>query len=106
MTPERQVGFDPLLQRAQSKLLEAGDLVGGEGLVCELLKRRAAPERERPPQALRRLRFIAGPQQATPGPEQTFEAVGVELVRMQDEPVALSAPHETIEPSAFRRRDT
>ena len=44
---ERQVGVDPLDQRAQAKLLEPTDLVLGERLVGELCEWRAAPHRER-----------------------------------------------------------
>ena len=46
MAAKRQVDFDPLLERAEPKLLEAADLRLGERLVCEVGERRPAPETE------------------------------------------------------------
>ncbi len=42
-----ELGFDPLLNRAEAQLLEAGDLALREGVVGEIGERAAAPERER-----------------------------------------------------------
>jgi hypothetical protein len=42
-----EVGVHPLLERGESRLLEAADLVAGERLEREVLERRPPPERER-----------------------------------------------------------
>jgi hypothetical protein len=42
-----ELGFDPLLNRAEAQHLEAGDLAPREGVVGEIGERAAAPERER-----------------------------------------------------------
>jgi hypothetical protein len=47
MTAGGEIGLDPLFEARQTQLLEAGDLVLGEGFVRELGKRGAAPEGER-----------------------------------------------------------
>jgi hypothetical protein len=47
VTSQRQVGFDPLLERDQPELFQTRDLGGDEALVREVGKRGAAPERER-----------------------------------------------------------
>ena len=44
---ELQVGVDPVLERAEAKLLQARDRALGERLVGELRERRPAPQRER-----------------------------------------------------------
>ena len=44
-----QLGLDPLLDRGQAELLEAGRFVLGEALVGEVAERCAAPELERFP---------------------------------------------------------
>ena len=44
---EREVGLDALCQAVEARLLQAGDLGLGEGLVAEVGQRRAAPHRER-----------------------------------------------------------
>ena len=51
VAPEREVGVDPLLQRGQAELLQAGALVAREGL-RELRERWAAPQCERLPKEL------------------------------------------------------
>ena len=44
---ERQVGLDALCQTVEARLLQAGDLGLGEGLVAEVGQRRAPPHRQR-----------------------------------------------------------
>jgi hypothetical protein len=44
---EGEVGVDPILQRRQACLLEPRDRCLRERLVCKILKRRPAPERQR-----------------------------------------------------------
>jgi len=46
MSAEREVGFDPLLERSQPDLLETHDLSLGEVLVGEIHQRRPAPQAE------------------------------------------------------------
>ena len=46
-SPELELGVDPLLEHRQLQLLEPRDLALREGLVAELLERRAAPEVKR-----------------------------------------------------------
>ena len=44
---ERELGFEPQLDRGQAQLLEPRGLVAREGVVAEVGQRRPAPERER-----------------------------------------------------------
>ena len=44
---ELEVGVDALLERRESRLLQAADLVADEWLEREVLKRRPPPERQR-----------------------------------------------------------
>jgi hypothetical protein len=47
VAPEREVGFDAVLERGESQLLESPALCLGEGVVGEVDKRRPSPQRER-----------------------------------------------------------
>ena len=42
-----EVGVDALLERRESRLLQAADLIAGEWLEGEVLERRSSPERKR-----------------------------------------------------------
>ncbi len=55
---ERQVGFDPILDRREAYLLQPGDLALCELPVSELRQRRSVPERKRLAQAVRSLARI------------------------------------------------
>ena len=81
MAAEREVGVDPRLQAGQAELLQAGDLGLGEGLVAEVRKGRATPERQRPAQRVRR--FAARPALEQPPRlvEELLEQVAVALAR-------------------------
>ena len=78
-----EVGIDPVLQRREAQLFEAGDLRLGEGLEGEVAERRAAPECERLAQLGAAL-LGPGP---TGGLGEEAEAVEIELLRTHAKPV-------------------
>src|SRR5262249_21256922 len=55
VTPERQIGLDPLFDRRDPGLLEARDLGLSERVECEVCERGSAPERQSFEQRLRGL---------------------------------------------------
>ena len=77
---EREIGVDPILQRLESELFEAVDVGSRERLVCEVVERTAAPERERSAKPLHRRVRIAVRQQAPTLSREPLEALGVELI--------------------------
>ena len=87
VSAECELGLDPVLQRADVQLFEALDLVLGEGLVREVRQRGSPPELECAAELLQCLRVVAlfecGPALC----EQPLEAVAVELVGLEREPV-------------------
>ena len=77
-----EVALDPLLERRETKLLEPLGLLRGERLVAQVSERAPAPERER---LLR------------PRPrEQALEALEVELVWLDAQPVARAPPLDAV----------
>ncbi len=84
----REVGLDALLERQDAQLLEAPHLALRERLIAELAQDRAAPQRERLAERLRRLGRAAGREQRAAVLVAAREALGVELVRLDVEPVA------------------
>ncbi len=52
VSPEREIGVDPILERRQSKLPEPDDLGLRKRLPGEITERRSAPERKRRPQSV------------------------------------------------------
>ena len=79
-----EVGVHPLLERLESRLLEAADLVAGERLEREVLERRPPPERERGAELLCPFARL--------GPAclrgETFEARQVELLRVDAQQIS------------------
>ena len=90
MTPELEIGFDPLLQRCEPKLVETGDLGLREVLVPELDERRAAPERKCIAEQLSSRRGIASRERPASFLEADPESGRVELVGLEVEPVPVS----------------
>ncbi len=83
---ECQARLEPLLQAAQTKLLEPRQLGLGEVGVAEISERRAAPERERPVECREGCFRIVAQARTSLG-EQGGKAVGVELARSDSERV-------------------
>jgi hypothetical protein len=73
-----EVGVHPLLERCESRLLQAADLVAGERLEREVLERRPPPERQRGAELLGSLARL-GPACLSGEP---LEARQVELLRV------------------------
>ena len=83
MTAQGKVDLDPLLERRQAKLLEAGDLGSGERLVGEVRERRPPPEGEGLPQGGRGRLSPAGDLRFPRLLDQPLEAVEIELARLE-----------------------
>jgi hypothetical protein len=79
-----EVGVHPLLERRESRLLQAADLVAGERLEGEVLERRPPPERQRGAELLGALTRL-GP--ACLGREP-LEARQVELLRIDAQQIS------------------
>ena len=88
LTPECEIGLDPVLERRDVELVEPGDLVLREALVREIRQRRPSPEREGAPQLLGRLPGLAGRERGSSLGQTAFEAVAVELVRLDPKRIA------------------
>ena len=82
-----ELGFDAPLERGEAQLLETGALVAGE-LLRELGQRRPAPQPERVPQELGRLRRISLIEFAPALGDETLEAGEIELILTDLEEVA------------------
>src|SRR5256885_524586 len=85
---ERKLGFDPLLERAETKLLQPRTLLLEKPPVSNVGKRRTPPERQRLAQARHCERWIAGGKRLSALVAQTLEALEVELVRLDPEAVS------------------
>src|SRR6185503_12407001 len=86
---ELEVRVDPLLERRQVELLEPGPFESCERLVLELAERRASPESEPFAQLARRLRAaLLFPRDESIG-AQLLEAVEVDALACDVEPVAV-----------------
>ena len=81
---ELEVGIDPLLERRESCLLEAADLVAGKRLEREVLEGRPPPERQRGAELLGPLARLGAP--CLGG--QPLEARQVELLRVDPQDVS------------------
>src|SRR5215218_8843421 len=90
MAAERQVGLDPLLERAQAQLLEPADLFASEVLIGEVGERRTAPEGERLAQNLRRRLRIFRPKVPSAA-EELLEAIHIALAGIQAKQIAVAA---------------
>ena len=77
---ELEVGVDPQLERMHTELLEAHCRRTGELLVRDVDERRAAPERERASQLVRRVGGVASAQRRVAALEPVLEDGQVELV--------------------------
>jgi hypothetical protein len=91
VTPEREVGLDPVLQRRQTQLLEARDGRLRERLIAEIGQRGAAPQPESVTQQYDRPRRIAGGERLTSLLDQRAKAVDVELAVRDPQQVAAAA---------------
>ena len=88
---EGELGLDPLLGRHQPQLLEAVDISSGERLVREVGQGLAAPERERLRERSQRLLRPALRIQAATGLQESIEATGVDVLRVDPERVTAVA---------------
>ena len=88
VAPEREVGVDPALERAEAQFVESLDLRPRERLERDLGKRRAAPQGERCLEGLGgACRIVRGEHRATVG-HPVLERVGSELARLDRQEVA------------------
>ena len=83
MAPEREIRLDPLLQYCLAQLVETPDRRLGEGRIREVGKRRAAPERERFPQARGSGGGIVGSQIIVGPIDQQLEAMQIQLAAVE-----------------------
>ena len=88
VAPEDEVRVDPELDCCEPDLLESGDGRLGEALVSEVRESRAAPQRQRLTQPLRRVGREAASKHAPPLLHQALEAVEIEAVRLDPNHVA------------------
>ena len=84
---EGELRLDPVLEDADVQLLEALDLVLGEGLVREVRQRGSPPELECAAELVQCLRVVALVECGPALRDQPLEAVAVELVGLQRERV-------------------
>ena len=88
MPAQRQLGVDEVLGGDSAQLLEAGRLGPHIDLPRKIPERRAAPQRQRRTQSIRRLAGLTGRQGGPTVAQLTLEAPRVEALRWHDEPVA------------------
>ena len=99
-----KVGIDTIFEAGEAQVLEPRDLRLGESLVADVRERRAAPERERLSQRLRRLLLLALSELFAPSLQAFFEAVGVERSRRQTQGISARfgdhdvRPHRSAQP--------
>ena len=94
MAAERELRIDQLFPHRHPHVAETGDLELGEGLVREIPKRFAAPQRERPLESGDgRLRAACGKFASALGSEP-LKAVRVEAVGVEPQLVAVVAGNE------------
>ncbi len=91
MAAERQVGVDPVLERIQTRLVEARRLDLRERLVGELAERRAPPERERFVQQLGRAAVLVASERPPSLAGEPAEATRVEPIGIEREAIAAPA---------------
>ena len=108
VTPECEVGVDPVLERGEPQLLEAGDHRLGERLEGEVAERRAAPQRERAPQARRPGLGVAVREGAAALRRQELEAVQIDLLGVDPQRGIPAAASRSLpaSPSALRSCET
>ena len=90
VAPEREIGFDPLFQRCEPKLVETGDLGLREVRVPELDEGRPTPERKRIAEQVGRRRGFALRERSASFLEAHAKRGRVELVGLEVEPVPVS----------------
>ena len=92
MTAERQVGFDAILDRGETEVVEPVHGRGRERLVGKVGERRPAPEPERSAEIPGRAVRIARGERFAAGAGKLREAVEVDLLRidLQRVPVAVA----------------
>ncbi len=91
VAPQRELGLDQQLVRSHPLVLQARDLALGEGLVGEVVERRAAPERERRFQRRDRPLGAAGGELAPPLRQPVLEPVRVEPLGLDPQLIAVLA---------------
>ena len=85
---ERELGFEPPLERVQTKVLETGAFRPCERLGCELGQRRPAPERQRLAEPVFRPPGLARVERLPRLRQGGDEAIEIELLRVENEGVA------------------
>src|SRR3989442_15854159 len=95
---ECKVCFDPLLERAETKLLQPGTLLLEEAPIGDVGKRRTAPERQCLAQPLgRQLRITRGKGFPAFRP-QALEAIEIELVRLHSQAISSRLSDQALAP--------
>jgi hypothetical protein len=89
VAPERQLCLVPQLDCSQPPVFELGRLPRHR-LPGEVSERRAAPERQRRAQALRGVGRVGALERSSAARDECLEALEVELVRLEGEPVAVA----------------
>ena len=87
VAPQGELSLEPLLQRADAKLLEAAGLSLSRGVVAELLERLTAPELKRRLQPFERLLGLPGGQRPAARVDQALGLARVDGVVRQPQPV-------------------
>ena len=82
MSPEREVGLDPILERDEAQLLESSDFSLREALIGEVSERRSAPEAESGAQGRRRTFCLAACELRLSLGDEVFEPRQIEFVRL------------------------
>ena len=93
---EHLVGLDPVLQRGQSRFLQACDLARSERLVREIGERLAAPQPQGSTQQLARTRSVTVGERATSVGGHRLETVGVDLTRRRHKQIATATREERL----------
>src|SRR5689334_7715211 len=79
---EREVGFDPLLERRDTCLLQSRDLILRERRQGEVGQRRPSPKRQSLQQRVGGKPWTPGRERAPAFVDELLEAVGVQLSRL------------------------
>jgi len=101
---EREVGLHALFQRGEAQLLEPGDVALGERFVRDVGERRPSPEGEGLAKDCGRMIGVACCQLAAPLGDEPLEALEVELVRPDVEPVPGSLRRDSLLPEPLAQR--
>src|SRR5919198_28217 len=83
VSSERELRFEPLLEGGEAHFLEPFDRASRKGLVAEIRERRAAPQRQRLAEEIRRALRLPLRQGPTTFSRQALEPAEVELIRVE-----------------------